>query len=405
MSTLTDHDIYLFKEGNHPTFCEKLGASCAVRGVGAECHGRIGHRRFQWLGHAGAHPLNRAGTARESGKVFVPGIGHGRAYKYRVAHAAETTVDKGRSVRHVLLEVAAPHRTGPACGISLTHGAMRNGCRTTRQRNALDAPMSIYEVHLGSWRRGADGNRSLSYREIGRLLVEHVRENGLHPRRADAGHRASVLRLVGLPDHRLFRADRALRHAAGFDAPDRRPASARHRRDSRLGAVAFSRPTSTGSPTSTARICTSMPIRGRDFTRSGTAPSSTTAATKCARSCCRARCSGSTSTTSTGCASTRSRRCSTSTTAARTANGYPTSTAAGKTSRPFGFCAIFNEAVYRDHPDVQTIAEESTAWPMVSRPTSIGGLGFGLKWNMGWMHDTLAYAKRIRSTAVSTRKT
>jgi len=55
------------------------------------------------------------------------------------------------------------------------------------------------------------------------------------------------------------------------------------------------------------------------------------------------------------------------------------------------FLKALNEAVYRDHPDVQMIAEESTAWPMVSRPTYIGGLGFGMKWNMGWMHDTLKY--------------
>jgi 1,4-alpha-glucan branching enzyme len=55
------------------------------------------------------------------------------------------------------------------------------------------------------------------------------------------------------------------------------------------------------------------------------------------------------------------------------------------------FLRALNEAVYREHPDVQVIAEESTAWPMVSRPTYIGGLGFGLKWNMGWMHDTLQY--------------
>ncbi|MBI2866901.1 MAG: 1,4-alpha-glucan branching enzyme, partial [Chloroflexi bacterium] len=53
-----------------------------------------------------------------------------------------------------------------------------------------------------------------------------------------------------------------------------------------------------------------------------------------------------------------------------------------------------NEEIYRRHPDVQTFAEESTAWPMVSRPTSIGGLGFGLKWDMGWMHDTLHYLRR-----------
>ncbi|MGH8508328.1 MAG: 1,4-alpha-glucan branching protein GlgB, partial [Gammaproteobacteria bacterium] len=55
------------------------------------------------------------------------------------------------------------------------------------------------------------------------------------------------------------------------------------------------------------------------------------------------------------------------------------------------FLRSLNESIYRDYPDVQTIAEESTAWPMVSRPVYMGGLGFGLKWNMGWMHDTLKY--------------
>ncbi len=55
------------------------------------------------------------------------------------------------------------------------------------------------------------------------------------------------------------------------------------------------------------------------------------------------------------------------------------------------FLRRFNEEVYQHHPDVQTIAEESTAWPMVSRPTYVGGLGFGMKWDMGWMHDTLLY--------------
>jgi 1,4-alpha-glucan branching enzyme len=58
-----------------------------------------------------------------------------------------------------------------------------------------------------------------------------------------------------------------------------------------------------------------------------------------------------------------------------------------------GFLRQFNEEVYRSFPSVQTIAEESTAWPMVSRPTYAGGLGFGMKWDMGWMHDTLAYIK------------
>src|SRR4051812_22623528 len=55
------------------------------------------------------------------------------------------------------------------------------------------------------------------------------------------------------------------------------------------------------------------------------------------------------------------------------------------------FLRDLNQAVYRDFPDVQVIAEESTSWPMVSRPVYAGGLGFGMKWNMGWMHDTLKY--------------
>ena len=58
------------------------------------------------------------------------------------------------------------------------------------------------------------------------------------------------------------------------------------------------------------------------------------------------------------------------------------------------FLRRFNEEVYGNYPDVQTIAEESTAWPMVSRPTYVGGLGFGIKWDMGWMHDTLEYMSK-----------
>jgi 1,4-alpha-glucan branching enzyme len=55
------------------------------------------------------------------------------------------------------------------------------------------------------------------------------------------------------------------------------------------------------------------------------------------------------------------------------------------------FLRRLNEEVYKNYPDTQTIAEESTSWPLVSRPTYLGGLGFGLKWDMGWMHDTLKY--------------
>ena len=99
----------------------------------------------------------------------------------------------------------------------------------------------------------------------------------------------------------------------------------------------------------------------------------------------------------TACGWMRSPPCSTWTTRASPANGFPTSTAATKTWRPSIFCAASTKRSIASIPDVQTIAEESTAWPQVSRPTYAGGLGFGLKWDMGWMHDTLRYMKRNAS--------
>ena len=121
--------------------------------------------------------------------------------------------------------------------------------------------------------------------------------------------------------------------------------------------------------TSTAPICTSTPTRARASTRTGTRSSSTTAATRCAASCSPARCSGSTSTTSTACASTRWPRCCTSTTARKAGEWIPNRYGGRENLEAIEFLRALNEAVYRDHPDVQTIAEESTAWPMVSRPT------------------------------------
>ena len=76
------------------------------------------------------------------------------------------------------------------------------------------------------------------------------------------------------------------------------------------------------------------------------------------------------------------------------ASGSPTSMAAHENLPAVSFLRQLNRTIYREYPDTQTIAEESTAWPMVSRPVYMGGLGFGMKWDLGWMHDTLDYFER-----------
>jgi len=103
--------------------------------------------------------------------------------------------------------------------------------------------------------------------------------------------------------------------------------------------------------------------------------------------------SGWTSTTSTACGSTPWRRCSTSTTPGNRASGSPTSTGE-REPRGDRLLKRMNELVHERHPGAITVAEESTAWPAVSRPTYLGGLGFTLKWNMGWMHDMLSFAEK-----------
>ena len=115
------------------------------------------------------------------------------------------------------------------------------------------------------------------------------------------------------------------------------------------------------------------------------------AATRCRASCSATRCSGSTNTTPTACAWTPSLRCSTWIIRARPGEWIPNKYGGRENLDAIAFLRTFNETVYREYPDVQTYAEESTAWPQVSRPIYVGGLGFGFKWDMGFMHDTLNY--------------
>ena len=180
----------------------------------------------------------------------------------------------------------------------------------------------------------------------------------------------------------------------GADGARRPAAPGRHRGGARLGAVALRH-----RRIRARALRRHPPLRARRpraaaSTRTGTATSSTTAATRCAAS--------SPPRPSTGSRAYHADALRVDGVASmlyldysRKAGEWTPNERGGREDLDaVGFLQQLNAGIYADHPDVQVIAEESTAWPGVSRPVHAGGLGFGLKWDMGWMHDTLGYLAR-----------
>ena len=143
---------------------------------------------------------------------------------------------KSRSPR-LLLRAPAGHRLA---GLVARMGVAATATGWPRAPRATGSTRRCRSTRCTSARGGARTATSSTTASSRTQLADYVQRPGLHARRADADHRASVLRLVGLPDDRLLRADRALRHAAGSHVLRRSPAPERHRRDSRLGALALS---------------------------------------------------------------------------------------------------------------------------------------------------------------------
>ena len=211
-------------------------------------------------------------------------------------------------------------------------GRRRDWMAQRAQTPAHAAPMSVYEVHLGSWRQG------LSLPRAGRPARRVRQLARLHARRAAAGRRAPVRRLLGLPGDRLLRADGALRHARRVPLPRRPAAPGRHRRHRRLGARALPEGRVGARPLRRHAALRARRPAGAASRWTGAPTSSTSAAARCATSSSPTRRTGSRSSTSTACGSTPSPRCSTSTTPARRGSGRRTSTAAARTSRRSRSC-------------------------------------------------------------------
>jgi len=184
MSLLTDHDLYLFNEGSHLKLYERLGSHLrnidGVDGVNFAVWAPDAERVSVTGSFNGwnneSHQLQSSGS---SGiwESFIPHVRHGDIYKYHVVSRYQGyEVDKADPFA---FHAETPPRTGSIVWSLDYEWRDPQWMIERRQRNSLNAPMSIYEVHLGSWRRvPQDNNRSLSYREIAPQLAEYAEQMG-----------------------------------------------------------------------------------------------------------------------------------------------------------------------------------------------------------------------------------
>jgi len=389
---LTDQDIYLFREGTHGRLYTELGSHAAADGGGvrfavwapnASDVAVIG----DWNGwNADSNKLAPRSDHSGIWEGTVPGVQRGQAYKYRItSHVGGYRVEK-----------ADPFATfcelppATASRVWNLDYAWRDGSWMSSRaaRNGLDAPMSIYEMHAGSWRR-KDGN-FLNYRELAHALADYLNATGFthvelmpiteHPFYGSWGYQTTgyfaPTARYGTPQDLMYFVDHLHSHGIGVIldwVPSHFPAD-EHGLSYFDGTHLYEHqdPRQGFHPEWNSSIFNF----GRNEVRSFLVSSALFWFEKYHIDGLRVDAVASMLYLDY---------------ARKEGEWIPNQFGGRENLRAIEFLRILNQAVYRDYPSATMIAEESTAWPMVSRPTDAGGLGFGLKWNMGWMHDTLAY--------------
>ena len=396
-SLFTDFDIDLFKAGKHYRLYEKFGSHITtvdgVEGVyfavwapSAKMVSVIGDFNF-WV--EGEHKLNVRWDSSGIWEGFIPGAGKGSKYKYKIqSHHNDVKTEKADPYAR-----RAEHNPKTASIVWDEPYQWKDTDWMTKRKknNALDAPFSVYEVHLGSWKRkGNDGSEFLTYAEMADDLVAYVKEmNFTHVELMPimefpydpswgyqiTGYFAPTSRFGHPEDFKLL-VDKLhqndigiildwvpshfpeVAHGLGFfdgsalyEHPDPRKG---YHQDWKSLIFNYGRNEVKSFLISNAifwldqfhadglRVDAVASMLFLDYSRED-------------------------------------------------GEWEPNIYGGRENLEAIAFMREMNEAVYSSFPDVQTIAEESTAFPMVSKPTYIGGLGFGMKWMMGWMHDTLQY--------------
>ena len=392
---LGDQDFYLFNEGSHRRLYEKLGAHrmrvggeegtyFAVWAPNANRVAVIGSFN-QW--NRESHPLRARGNSGVW-EGFIPGVERGALYKYLI-HSRFLDYRVEKADPFSLFNEIPPKKASIVWDLDYSWGDGQ-WLAERGQNIKVNKPISIYEVHLGSWRRHAEGNRSLSYRELAPLLADYIHQTGFthveflplmdHPFFGSWGYQITGYFApsgnYGTPQDLMFLIDTLHQNGIGVIldwVPSHFP-SDEHGLAYFDGTHLFEHadPRQGYHPEWNSYIFN----YGRHEVRSFLISNALFWLDKYHADGLRVDAVASMLYLDY---------------ARRDGEWIPNRYGGRENLDAIEFLKQLNGAIYEIYPDVQTIAEESTAWPMVSRPVYAGGLGFGLKWDMGWMHDTLEY--------------
>ncbi len=396
-SLLTDGDVYLFREGNHFKLFDRLGAHLM------SVDGSDGTHFAVWAPNAGRvsvigdfngwkpgrHPLEARWDGSGIWEGFIPGLGKGALYKYSIT--STTGGPRSEKADPLAFFSEAPPRSASVVWDLDYRWCDGEWMATRKKSNAPNAPISVYEVHLGSWRRvPEEDNRPLTYREMAPLLAEYVKEMGFthveilpimeHPFYGSWGYQTigyfAPTSRYGTPQDFMYLVDMLHHYDIGvildwvpshfavdghglarFDGShlyEHQDARKGFHPDWKSAIFNYGRNEVREFLISSAlfwleryhidglRIDAVASMLYLDYSR-------------------------------------------------KEGEWIPNRYGGRENLEALDFIRRLNEVAYGAFPDILTAAEESTAWPMVTRPVHLGGLGFGLKWKMGWMHDMLAY--------------
>lgn len=398
-SLFTDFDIDLFKSGRHFRLYEKMGAHVCTLNEEEGVYFAVWAPTAFKIGVVGSfnnwndaeHQLYVRWDSSGIWEGFIPGAKNGDLYKYRIySNNYGLTLEKADPFAFYC---ETPPKTASVVRDLTYEWKDENWMQTRAEHNGLGKPFSVYELHLASWKRKSkEENSSLSYREMADELVAYVKKMGFthvelmpvmeHPYSPSWGYQITgyfaPTSRFGAPQDFMYLVEQFHQNNIGVIldwVPSHFPADA-HGLANFDGTRVYEHPNpQLGYHPDWESLIFNY---GRNEVRSFLISNALFWLDKYHADGFRIDAVASMLYLDYS---------------RKEGEWQPNHKGGNENLEAIHFLKELNEAVYKFYPDVQNIAEESTAFPLVSRPTYIGGLGFGMKWMMGWMHDTLNYFK------------